>query len=151
MKCILLVLILLFVGCFQSESVIVSRPNQSLEFRLISREPRANWEKINFHSTGDPVFMAPSVIINGSDVLLIAILNNDIGERTVSFTVNTKAAKRLKAFTSNNLGSEMAIAIDGEARFALEISSPFSRNVHITGDAAEIESIYADITEPNDR
>ena len=103
----------------------------NLTFRFIARDTNDNFgvEKLTYENSNEESLVSKRIILNGDNLLdAQPAVDNRSNETIVNFTLDRVGAKRFGRATTNNIGKQLAIVLDGKI-----ISAPVVRDAIISG------------------
>ena len=103
----------------------------NLTFRFVSNDNKDSFgvEKLKHENNIDEDFVSKRIILSGENLLdAQPRMNNQTNETVVSFTLDRVGAKRFGKATSNGIGKQLAIILDGKI-----ISAPVIRDTIASG------------------
>ena len=103
----------------------------NLTFRFVSNDNEDSFgvEKLKYENDIDEDFVSKRIILSGDNLLdAQPRMNNQTNETVVSFTLDRVGAKRFGKATSNGIGKQLAIVLDGKI-----ISAPVIRDTIASG------------------
>ena len=103
----------------------------NLTFRFVSNENQDSFgvEKLKYENKQDENFVSKRIILSGENLLdAQPRMDNQNNETVVTFTLDRVGAKRFGKATSNNIGRQLAIVLDGKI-----ISAPVIRDTIASG------------------
>jgi protein-export membrane protein SecD len=103
----------------------------NLTFRFVSNDSEDSFgvEKLKYENDIDEDFVSKRIILSGDNLLdAQPRMNNQTNETVVSFTLDRVGAKRFGKATSNGIGKQLAIVLDGKI-----ISAPVIRDTIASG------------------
>ncbi|MDC3039266.1 protein translocase subunit SecD, partial [Candidatus Pelagibacter sp.] len=106
-----------------------------LAFRLESKSSNESFgtEKLKLIETGEELLLSKRVIISGDNLVDVSPRMDSLNNQTVvSFTLDRVGSKRFAQATKRNIGTRLAIVLDGQI-----ISAPVIRDV-IAGGSGQI-------------
>ncbi len=104
----------------------------NLTFRFVSNDTQDSFgvEKLKYENQIDEDFVSKRIILSGDNLLdAQPRVNNQTNETVVSFTLDRVGAKRFGKATSNGIGKQLAIVLDGKI-----ISAPVIRDTIASGN-----------------
>jgi protein-export membrane protein SecD len=111
----------------------------NLTFRFVTQNSEDNFgvEKLFFEDDVNEAMVSKRIILNGDNLLdAQPRMNNQTNETVVSFTLDRVGAKRFGKATSNGVGKQLAIILDGKI-----ISAPVIRDA-IVGGSGQISGNF---------
>lgn len=123
-------------------------PNHQFSLRLADLQPAQGMSLETMRTSGEEIYVFSSDIVVGSEFTSIHRTYDEKGRPAMSFQVTKEAAVKLSKTTSDNVGTFIALVIDGVPESAVPIVSPFSDTFQITGDFtdADIDQLYSAVT-----
>ncbi len=103
----------------------------NLTFRFVnnSNEDSFGSEKLKYEDSSEEAIVSKRIILSGDNLLdAQPRMNNETNETVVSFTLDRVGAKRFGKATSNGIGKQLAIVLDGKI-----ISAPVIRDTIASG------------------
>ena len=103
----------------------------NLTFRFVTKDSEDNFgvEKISYEDGSEEALVSKRIILNGDNLLdAQPRMNNQSNETVVTFTLDRVGAKRFGKATTNGIGKQLAIVLDGKI-----ISAPVIRDAIISG------------------
>ena len=103
----------------------------NLTFRFVTNNSEDSFgaEKLKYEDTSEESIVSKRIILSGDNLLdAQPRMNSETNETVVSFTLDRVGAKRFGKATSNNIGKQLAIVLDGKI-----ISAPVIRDTIASG------------------
>ncbi|PHS00453.1 MAG: hypothetical protein COA78_24010 [Blastopirellula sp.] len=130
----------LLTGCNNSSSpgTPVSQVTR-IEFRKASVHPKDDWEEMKRFNQEHVIYVAWNPILTNKDIAFVAKIRNDVGGNAIAITFTKEGARKMAQFTSENIGSNLAIIVDDTLIVAPHINAVITDRAMITGDFTEDE------------
>jgi hypothetical protein len=116
-------------------------PRSSLQLRLVVPSPQPNGHSFR-DEDGTRLFLDNSPVATQDDVSKVVVAPGLHPNYVTYIYFTPTAAKRLRAFTSANIGSRLAIVVDDQVLLAPEITDEFSSAATIFGPYSEADMTY---------
>ncbi len=103
----------------------------NLTFRFVTNNTEDNFgsERLKYEDSSEESIVSKRIILSGDNLLdAQPRMNNETNETVVSFTLDRVGAKRFGRATSNGIGKQLAIVLDGKI-----ISAPVIRDTIASG------------------
>ncbi len=103
----------------------------NLTFRFVTQNTEDSFgvDKISYEDGSEEALVSKRIILNGDNLLdAQPRMNNQTNETVVTFTLDRVGAKRFGKATTNGIGKQLAIVLDGKI-----ISAPVIRDAIISG------------------
>ena len=104
----------------------------NLTFRFVTQNNNETFgvEKLFYENSSDTLLVSKRIILSGDNLLdAQPQMNNQTNETIVSFTLDRVGAKRFGKATSNGIGKQLAIVLDGKI-----VSAPVIRDIIASGN-----------------
>ncbi len=111
------------------KSLLGKTANLTFRFVTQNNEDTFGVEKISYENGSDEALVSKRIILNGDNLLdAQPRMNNQSNETVVTFTLDRVGAKRFGKATTNGIGRQLAIILDGKI-----ISAPVIRDSIVSG------------------
>lgn len=124
---------------------VVKRPSEvsraELQIRFVA-ESESNGATRMADADGNPLWVEPKVVISTPDVSEVHVnLEMDLEHYAVTLYFTPQAAQRLHEATTENLGRQVAILLNGSVVVAPRIQTPIGPSAMISGRYTKDESV----------
>ena len=111
------------------KSLLGKTANLTFRFITNNQEDSFGTEKLNYEDNSGEAIVSKRIILSGDNLLdAQPRMNSETNETVVSFTLDRVGAKRFGKATSNGIGKQLAIVLDGKI-----ISAPVIRDTIASG------------------